>query len=210
MSRRGALACVIAFSMILPSAATFAAEAPDGGTETARPAGEELIDSLQPADDTQTVSASRVVRKDLGSGDEPRVYLIRFHEPAVPTYEGGVAGLAATAPRGANKLDADSRAVVDYREHLEEAQLEFIEEMERNLGRDVEVPYTYQFAVNGIAAVLTPEEAQEIARLPEVADIMPDQERQMHTDRGPQRIGADAAWNAIEALGLPEDRKSVV
>ena len=207
MSRRGALACVIAFSMILPSAATFAAEAPDGGTETARPAGEELIDSLQPADDTQTVSASRVVRKDLGSGDEPRVYLIRFHEPAVPTYEGGVAGLAATAPRGANKLDADSRAVVDYREHLEEAQLEFIEEMERNLGRDVEVPYTYQFAVNGIAAVLTPEEAQEIARLPEVADIMPDQERQMHTDRGPQRIGADAAWNAIEALGLPEDYK---
>src|SRR5690606_7523384 len=176
------------------------------------------------ADDTQTVSASRVVRKDLGSGDEPRVYLIRFHEPAVPTYEGGVAGLAATAPRGANKLDADSRAVVDYREHLEEAQLEFIEEMERNLGRDVEVPYTYQFAVNGIAAVLTPEEAQEIAplpdaavhapreapetaRLPEVADIMPDQERQMHTDRGPPRIGADAAWNAIEALGLPEDYK---
>src|SRR5690606_23632586 len=139
--------------MILPSAATFAAEAPDGGTETARPAGEELIDSLQPADDTQTVSASRVVRKDLGSGDEPRVYLIRFHEPAVPTYEGGVAGLAATAPRGANKLDADSGAVGDYREHLEEAQPELTAEVEGILGRGADGPYASRADAHGDSAV---------------------------------------------------------
>src|SRR5690606_23474589 len=94
-----------------------------------------------------------------------------------------------------------------YRVHLEEAQVEFIQTMERTLGRDVDVPYQYQFAVNGIAAVLTPAEAQEIAQRPEVAAIMPDKERDLHTDRGPQWIGADALWNAMAELGLPEDYK---
>ena len=206
MSRRGTLACVLAFLMTVPSVATSAAEAPSQrNDQTDQPSTEELLDSLEPAEVAEALPSSRIAKLDLGAGEEPRVYLIRFHEPAVPTYEGGEPGLVRTAPRGAEKLDADSRAVIDYREHLEEAQVDFIQTMERNLGRQVEVPHRYQFAVNGIAAVLTPDEALEIAQLPEVADIMPDKERELHTDRGPRRIGADAAWNAIEELGLPED-----
>src|SRR5690606_33143379 len=113
------------------------------------------------------------------------------------TYTGGKPGLAATAPEPGEKLQADGRAVRAYEGHLEEAQAEFVTRLERTLNRDVEVPFTYQYAVNGVAAVMTPEEARAIADDPAVASISLDIERELHTDAGPQWINADALWNAV-------------
>ncbi|MFP3915749.1 MAG: S8 family serine peptidase, partial [Actinomycetota bacterium] len=206
MARRRAVAAVCAVVMVLPLwGTTLAADAPPEPAPEPEPTRDQLLTDLEPAELSSSASYSRDPKPDLGSGTEPRTYLIRLHDPAVPTYGGGKPGLARTAPAGAQRLDSDSRAVMDYRQHLEEAQLDFIQSMERTAGRDVEVPHTYQFAVNGLAAVLTPSEARQIARDPAVASISLDQERELHTDRGPQWSGAEAVWDAIASLGLPED-----
>ena len=135
----------------------------------------------------------------------PSRWMIRLVDPAVPTYEGGKGGLERTAPRQGQQLDADSAPVREYRQHLQEEQVEFVDRMERALDRAVEVPFTYQFAVNGLVAVLTQEEAAELTTDPSVASIAPDAERELHTDVGPQWINADALWGAVEELGLPDD-----
>ena len=80
----------------------------------------------------------------------------------------------------------------------------FVDRMQRTLGREVAIPFTYQYAVNGIAAVLTPDEARQIADDPAVVSITQDQQRQLHTDVGPQWEGAEALWNAAAELGLPD------
>ena len=163
--------------------------------------------NLEPADVGSVERVDREQKADLGAGSEPRRYLVRFQDPAVPSYEGGKPGLAATTTRGIEKLDADSAPVAAYRSHLEAAQTEFITRTERTVGHAVDVPFTYQFAVNGMAMVLTPDEARLVAADPAVASIALDVERELQTDVGPQWENADALWNAMAELGLPADIK---
>jgi uncharacterized repeat protein (TIGR01451 family) len=144
---------------------------------------------------------------DLGRGDAKRTYLIRLAEEPVPTYEGGVEGLRATAVKPGRTLDPSSPRVRAYAEFLEEEQDDFVTRMERAVGHDVEVEFSFQFAVNGVAAVLTPAEAAKVAEDPAVEHIALDEERELHTDAGPGWSNADALWNAVEELGLPEDYK---
>ncbi len=163
--------------------------------------------SLEPAEVGEVTRLDREQKPDLGTGTEPRRYLVRFHDPAVPSYQGGKPGLVATATDGATKLDADSSAVAAYRGHLEAVQAEFITRVERTVGHAVDVPFTYKFAVNGLVVVLTPDEARLIAADPAIASIALDEERELHTDSGPEWSNADALWNADPDLGLPADYK---
>ena len=143
----------------------------------------------------------------LGVGSAERTYLIRLVDPAVPTHEGGEPGLQPTTPEQGQRLDPDSPSARQYREFLVEEQVGLITRIERDLGRDIDVPFTYQYAVNGLAAVLTPDEAAQVALDPSVASITLDQERELHTDSGPQWQGSEVLWDAAEQLGLPQDIK---
>jgi uncharacterized repeat protein (TIGR01451 family) len=163
---------------------------------------------LQPADVTATESTPRNTQlRVFGTGDAPETYLIRLADPAVPSYEGGEPGLAPTTPAPGGRLDPDAEPVRAYRDFLVEEQVGFVQRMERTTGREIEVPFTYQYAVNGIAAVLTADEARAIADDPAVVSISPDKVRELHTDVGPQWEGAEALWNAVVDLGLPTDIK---
>ena len=139
--------------------------------------------------------------EDLGRGDEPRVYLIELQDPAVPSYRGGKDGLAATSTNGESQLDRESQAVREYEAHLEATQEDFANRMDRAAGRDVEVAYTYQYAVNGLAATMTPDEARRVAQDPEVARISLDKERILQTDNGPAWFGADDVWGENPPVG---------
>ena len=165
-------------------------------------------DGLEPVEVVSLDGPERGFTKlSLGTGTEPRTYLIRLQDAAVPTYAGEKPGLAPTAPEPGAQLESDSPATRAYVGHLEQVQVEFVQHLERTVGRAVEVPFTYQFAVNGLAAVLTPEEALQIAADPAVASISLDEVRELQTDAGPQWIGAGAVWNAMTELGLPENVK---
>ncbi|GAB3170675.1 S8 family serine peptidase [Myceligenerans halotolerans] len=167
-----------------------------------------IAENLTPAETTPEPGVERepaIQKMALGRGTEERTYLIRLADDAVPTYRGGVAGLDATAVKPGKLLDPSTSRARDYTEFLEAEQDGFVTRMERTVGHDVEVPFTYQYAVNGVSAVLTPAEAAEIAKDPAVAHIALDKEHELHTDSGPAWSNADALWNAVEELGLPED-----
>jgi uncharacterized repeat protein (TIGR01451 family) len=205
MSRRPVIlltAMTMATAMAIP-AASAAPEAP--ASDNTR---EKQVVSLDEADVTAAAPDERPAKfTTFGSGPGAEIYLIRLQEPPVPTHAGEVAGQPSTAPEAGERLDPTDPAVRQYREHLVEEQVELIERIERIAGRDVDVPFTYQYAVNGIAAVLTAEEAREVAADPAVVSVMVDEERELHTDAGPQWIGADALWDATTELGLPLDIK---
>ena len=186
------LIVAIAFAGLLAPPASAA-----GGSSRAldradlRPATVDAVDSMaRPASDA-----------DLGRGDEPRVYLIELQDPAVPSYRGGKDGLAATSTNGESQLDTESQAVRAYEAHLEEVQVDFVSRMDRATNREVEVPFTYQYAVNGLAAILTPAEARRVALDPEVARISLDEERILQTDQGPTWFGADDVWGENPPAG---------
>ncbi|GAB2502694.1 S8 family serine peptidase [Promicromonospora xylanilytica] len=167
-----------------------------------------LAENLVPAETTPQPGVERtpdMQKLSLGRGKAERTYLIRLSDAAVPTYDGGVDGLDATAPRSGRTLDPSAPRVREYTEFLEAEQGDFVTRMERAVGHDVEVPFTYQYAVNGVSAVLTPAEAAEVAKDPAVEHIALDREHELHTDSGPAWSNADALWNAVEELGLPED-----
>ncbi|MFD7312100.1 S8 family serine peptidase [Promicromonospora sp. NPDC059942] len=169
-----------------------------------------LAEDLVPAETTAQAGVERdagIQKFALGRGKAERTYLIRLAEAAVPTYTGGVEGLAATAPRAGRTLDPSTTRVREYTEFLEAEQDDFVTRMERKVGHDVDVPFTYQYAANGLSAVLTPQEAAEVAKDPAVAYISLDKEHELHTDAGPAWSNADALWNAVEELDLPENYK---
>jgi uncharacterized repeat protein (TIGR01451 family) len=195
-----ALAAVVAPAAVAVPAAPPAADKVDPR--------DALAENLVPAETTPQAGVERtpgMQKLALGRGKAERTYLIRLSDAAVPTYDGGVNGLDATAPRSGRTLDPSAPRVREYTEFLEAEQGDFVTRMERAVGHDVEVPFTYQYAVNGVSAVLTPAEAAEIAKDPAVEHIALDREHELHTDAGPAWSNADALWNAVEELGLPED-----
>jgi subtilase family protein/peptidase inhibitor I9 len=187
--------------------AALAASTPQSESDPVPPGRD--IGDVEPAttDDvlsTEGRNESMVARFAAGPGTS--TYLIQFREQAVPSYRGGVPGLAPTAVPSGEKLDTTSRAVTAYADHLESAQAEFIERADRTAGRSVDVRYQYTYAVNGIAVDLTAVEARKVSRDPSVLTIVPDQMREIQSDAGPQWIGADKVWEGTNN-DLPADFK---
>jgi uncharacterized repeat protein (TIGR01451 family) len=203
------VAAVTALAAAFAPAAVAVPQAPPSADKTDKTSPRDpLAESLVPAETTPQPGVERtpgMQKLALGRGTEERTYLIRLADAAVPTYDGGVAGLDATTPRAGRTLDPSTTRVREYTEFLEAEQGDFVTRMERAVGHDVEVPFTYQYAVNGVTAVLTPAEAAKVARDPAVEHIALDKEHELHTDAGPVWSNADALWNAVEELGLPED-----
>lgn len=141
----------------------------------------------------------------IRAGSEEGLYIVKFVEEAAPTYEGGISGLPATAPQGDREFDIDSAPVRRYIEHLTKGQDAFLRRAGDRIDRALQPEFRYQYALNGVAVRLTGDEALAVAADPAVLTIIPDFERELHTDVGPQWIGADEMWDATADLGLPAD-----
>lgn len=133
--------------------------------------------------------------RDLAQeADEAGDYFVRLASPAAPSYEGGIDGLAATAVTGGAKFDASAPAVQAYRDHLRAEQDRALEAIGSELGRQPDVRFRYDLAYNGFAIGATPQEAARIALLDGVTDVRRSVDRELHTDAGPEFIGAPAIW----------------
>jgi len=71
------------------------------------------------------------------------------------------------------------------------------------VGGPVKPLYTYRYALNGFAVVLTAKQAAAVAALPDVARVSPERISTLQTDRGPTFIGAVQA-NQQPALFLAD------
>ncbi|WP_205162997.1 protease inhibitor I9 family protein [Arthrobacter roseus] len=95
-------------------------------------------------------------------------YLITLKSPAVSTYDGGINGMAATAPANGKVLEASSVPVVSYSAFLEKKQSSVAAAV------GVAPLYHYTMATNGFAAELTADQAARLAANENVAGLEPD------------------------------------
>jgi subtilisin family serine protease len=126
-----------------------------------------------------------------------RTYIIKFVEPGMLHYAGGVNGLAATSPQavGSRKLDIHTAAATAYAAYLKDKRAEHIASIEQTLGRSLAISHSYAILSNGIAAKMTATEANRLVGAPGIESV--DLEKIQHTTtyRGPTFIGANTIWD---------------
>ena len=125
-------------------------------------------------------------------------YLVRFEEPGLVGYEGGLPGLERTAPMHvpfASRLDVRSPAARAYSAHLAMQRTLHLELIGRTLGRSVVPKFHYEVTYHGVSLPLSEQEAAVVATLPGIAGVTPVDVQQPLTYRGPTFIGADRIWN---------------
>ncbi|NCC31368.1 MAG: hypothetical protein EOM24_04995, partial [Chloroflexia bacterium] len=149
---------------------------------------QELVD---PAISAEVETASELAVSETG------LYIVRFAEPALASYTGGLLNLPATSPEatGARRLDVTTAASQAYLQYLNTKQNQFEVALDQMLQRPVEVAFNYVGVLNAIAVRVSHDEAQRIAARPEVVAVYADTIRELVTDVGPGLIGAPAIWN---------------
>jgi hypothetical protein len=111
--------------------------------------------------------------------------------------------LLDAAPTAAvSSTRGNSAAAEAYANTLKAEQAVFVDSVEAQFGRNIEVSYTMQYAVNGVVMALSAEEAALMARNPQVSLVEREVINQLLTDAGPEWIGAPDIWDGT-ASGSP-------
>ncbi|PMG75991.1 peptidase S8 [Shewanella sp. 10N.286.51.B7] len=150
---------------------------------------------------SQTRKVDFVYEADI-SGEQ--TYIIQLVDSPVSLYQGGVAGLQATTPRINkipaalspqlhDKLDVKSSDVKSYVSYLKQQQENVATAILSTVGQVKQVA-DYQLAFNGLAIKMTQEQAEHVLELPNVVSVTREIMYELHTDVGPQHIGADKFW----------------
>jgi len=148
--------------------------------------------------------ATVLVSSQAGAATSADRYIVQLTDSPLASYRGGVAGLAATNPAaiGQVRLDPKSAASKAYLDYLAGRQSAVQSALQATLGRAVAFPYSYRYAYNGFAAVLTEQEAAAVANLSGVAQVQKEYVRELQTDAGPAWIGAPGVWSGADTGGL--------
>jgi hypothetical protein len=125
-------------------------------------------------------------------------YIVMFDGIPAASYRGGVAGLAATRPAKGERMRPNRTEVVKYRAYLQKGHDRLLD--------TVGVPtkkrlYDYTVAFNGVAAKLTAEQAQSLAKSPKVSGIFANERRQLTTNESPEFLGLSGNGGVWDQLG---------
>ncbi|HUG97877.1 MAG TPA: S8 family serine peptidase [Gammaproteobacteria bacterium] len=129
-----------------------------------------------------------------------QVYIIMMRDDPAVAYEGGIAGYKATKPAKGNKIDpnnADVRKYVRYLNSTHEAAL-------RAVGAGDKI-YSYSYALNGFAAVLTAAQVEALRTRDDVVQVWQDEIRQPTTDSTPDYLGLTGPGGVWDVQGKGED-----
>lgn len=125
------------------------------------------------------------------------VYIVQMIDEPVVAYEGGTAGLAATAPQEGAKIDPLSTGVISYSTYLVG---QHDKALKKAGGQKI---YDYTISFNGFAAKMSPGQARKMAALEGVQVVTPDQQQTMDTSSTPTFLGLDAEGGLWDQLGGP-------
>jgi subtilisin family serine protease len=141
---------------------------------------------------------SEVAAKTARAADGNMLVLVELRDPPVARYEGGVAGLSATAPEktGISLLAVRREAVARYEEYLGRRQDELIERLRARVPR-AEVGARYRTVWNGFAVSLPGDSVRDLATLPGIAGIHTIREYFPTLDASNSVMGAPAFWSAL-------------
>ena len=191
-TRRRILAVVLAICAALPASVATFAQAPVPQPITAVPA-------------TAIASSSRDVPAEHGfapkastAGNQLASVIVKLDVAPLAAYRGGIPGLAATSPQltGAPRLDLAAPASQRYLNYLD-GRLRDFEAAARAAIPQARVTARYRVVYGGAALVVPADQVAQVARLPGVVAVQPDERYYPLTDRSPQFIGADVIWRAL-------------
>jgi len=151
------------------------------------------------------------------SGGDDLMWIVELHDAPTVQFRGGVpqqvtaggAGVGkampATAPvvTGADRLRPDSAAVREYAAYLDERRGRVLARAKSDFGLSIQPRFVYRHLRNGFAARMTATQAQQLAALPGVRSVQPDFIQRVHTDAGPEWMGAPALWNGTDGVSNP-------
>ena len=129
------------------------------------------------------------------------VYIIRLDDVPTAAYEGTIAGLPATKPPQGQKYNPTSQAAAKYIARLSKKQDAVLKAV--NVSPTAKL-YSYVHTFNGVAAVLTPAQADQISKLNGVISVQVDTHHQPTTDTSPSFMGINAPGGVWDMLGGPE------
>ncbi len=119
------------------------------------------------------------------TGDEPapqapvKSYIIVMRDDPIATYEGNIAGFAATKAPIGSKVDVASKEAKDYEKFLKEQHDESLREAQVDPAVKV---HDYIFALNGYSALLTEAQVEKLRSQKGVLMVLEDQMRYKQTD----------------------------
>jgi subtilisin family serine protease len=144
------------------------------------------------------------------SPDARHTYMVRLND--APLVEHALQRIAQR--RGSKSLGSDKQAVrreldgadsAAYRQQLDSKRERILDAGSTLLGRALTARHTYRYTGNGVALLLSENEAASIAALPGVSAVRRERIEHVLTDAGPQWIGADGLWNG-QVPGIPATR----
>ena len=124
------------------------------------------------------------------------VYIVRLAENPAVAYRGGIQGYAATAPAKGAKLDSTSAKVKRYVAYLTQRHDEVLSRVGAAKGSKF---YSYAYAYNGFAAVLTRAQASKLAGTAGVVSVEPDRLHKEATENSPTFLGLNDANGGLWA-----------
>ena len=125
-----------------------------------------------------------------------RTYIVQMGLDPVLTYDGGVAGIAATAPGQGEKVDSDAANVGRYVDHLTRTHDQALAAV-----GGAEKVYDYVYSFNGVAAELTTAQAAAIEKVPGVLGVTADTLHTVDTASTPKFLGLGARDGLWRQLG---------
>ena len=131
-------------------------------------------------------------------GGTTKTYIVQMLQAPAVSYEGGIAGLAATKPAKGQKIDPSSAAVKKYADYLvgqHGAALQKVGGAER--------VYDYKYTYNGFAAKLTDAQAAGLAKQSGVLAVTEQELVSVDTSSTPKFLGLDAPGGLWSQLGGP-------
>lgn len=128
-------------------------------------------------------------------------YIVQLAADPIATYEGGEAGIEATAPPEGETIDFGAAEVEEYRDFLADERSAVIAE------HDVNATAQYDTVLNGFAAKLTADEAERLAASDDVLAVIPETMYQptaaVDTSKFVGLAGDEGAWD--EEFGSPKE-----
>ncbi|MDH3645711.1 MAG: S8 family serine peptidase [Gammaproteobacteria bacterium] len=157
--------------------------------------GDKGVDSdLSKRQDTNAVETETALELSIPAADtvKSRVYIVMMKDNPAVAYEGGIEGYPATKPNQGSKINPNSLDVKRYVHHLRSTHDRAL----RAVGADEKI-YSYNYALNGFAAVLSTAQVEALGARDDVVRIWRDEIRQLTTDSTPDYLGLrGGVWDA--------------
>ncbi|WP_223668599.1 S8 family serine peptidase [Kangiella shandongensis] len=140
-------------------------------------------------------------------------YIIQLKDAPAALYSGDASGQGGTkqlfknqskGPRSINLKN--NSAVVDYTYQLKNKQNQFVNKAAQT-GVYLKVEQDFQIALNAITAKLTQQDAERLAKLPEVSFISRDKHNELLMDVAPESTNVPAVWNDSSFSQAPSGLK---